>query len=57
MAGMRTQFARRVRNNQGALAQDIKQLSAADTQPNGEHDDDNEQVQQQHGRNQHAFLR
>jgi hypothetical protein len=44
-------------DKQGAIAQDIKQLSAADTQPNGEHDDDNEQVQQQQGRNQQACLR
>ena len=32
----------------------IGHLSAADTQPDGEHDDDNEQVQQQQGRNRHA---
>jgi soluble P-type ATPase len=37
---------KQVRTNR-TLAQDIEQFSAADTQPDGEHDDDNEQVQQQ----------
>ena len=44
-------------HEQGAVPQDIEQLSAPDAQPDGEHRDRNEEVEQRQGPNQHVFLR
>ena len=42
---------------QSAVAQDVEQFSAADSQPDGEHHDCDKEIEQRQGRYQHAFLR